>query len=401
MGKLTARKVQTARPGKYGDGLGLWLRVRKDGTKSWVLRYMLAGRSREMGLGPIHTISLAQARVAATKCREQLLGGFDPIDERQRERTAALGRMTFKECAEQFLKAHESSWSNPKHRKQWSSTLEIYAFPRLGDLPVNAIGTSEVMRALEPIWREKTETASRLRGRIERVLDWAKVREYGDGDNPARWRGHLDQLLPAPSKIAPVKHHPALPYRDVPVFMEALREQVGIAARALEFAILTAARSGEVRGIKWDEVDRETWIVPAERMKANKEHRVPLPERALAIMEEMRKHGETGFVFESQMRAGKPLSDMSLLAVLKRMGRDDLTVHGFRSTFRDWVAEQTAYPREVAEQALAHTISNQVEAAYLRSDLFDKRQGLMSDWAAYCEHPPAKGAVVPIRGSGE
>ena len=252
------------------------------------------------------------------------------------------------------------------------------------------------MRVLEPIWHEKTETASRLRGRIERVLDWARVREYREGDNPARWRGHLDNLLPAPSKIAPVKHYSALPIGEVPVFMKKLRDQDGVAALALEFAILTAARSGEVRCMAWDELENGTWTVPAERMKANKEHRVPLAKRALAIIDEMRRYGEVGFVFESQIRAGKPLSDMSLLAVLKRMGRSDLTVHGFRSTFRDWVAEQTAYPREVAEQALAHTISNQVEAAYLRSDLFEKRKRLMSDWAAYCEQTLTKGVVVPI-----
>ena len=396
MSKLTARKIQTAGPGKYGDGNGLWLRIRKDGTKSWMLRFMLAGRSRDMGLGPLHIVSLAQARVAAARCREQLLAGIDPIDERRRERTAALGRMTFQECAEQFLNMREGDWSNPKHRKQWSSTLKTYAYPKLGNMPVNAIKTSEVMQVLEPIWREKTETASRLRGRIERILDWAKANEYRDGDNPARWRGHLKELLRAPSKVAPVKHHPALPYRDAPVFMKELCEQVGISARALEFAILTAARSGEVRGMKWDEIDGDTWIVPGERMKANKEHRVPLSERAQGIVEDMRSHGETGFVFKSQMRAGKPLSDMSLSAVLRRMGQEDVTVHGFRSTFRDWVAEQTAYPSDVAEAALAHTISNKVQAAYQRGDMLEKRQRLMTAWTDYCERPAIEGKVVPI-----
>ena len=398
MGKLTDRKARTAGPGKYGDGHGLRLIVRDDGTRSWVFRFMLNGRAREMGLGPLHTVSLAQARELATDYRGQLLRGLDPIDERRRARMAAFGSLTFKECAEQFLEAHSGSWKNAKHRQQWTSTLETYAYPRLGDLPINAIETSDVMRALDPIWREKTETAQRLRGRIERVLDWAKVSGYREGENPARWRGHLDNLLPAPSKIAPVNHHPALPFAEVPKFMGSLRKQSAISARALEFTILTASRSGEVRNMKWDELDGATWTVPAERMKAKKEHRVPLPKRALAVIEEMRKHGEKGFVFGSPTRASKPLSDMTLLRLLRRMSRSDLTVHGFRSTFRDWVAERTAFPSDVAEAALAHTIANKVQAAYQRGGLFDKRQKLMDAWAGYCESTPdAEADVVPIR----
>lgn len=398
MGKLTDRKAQTLGPGMYGDGQGLWLNVRKDGTRAWVFRYMIAGRARAMGLGPLHTISLADAREMAGNYRKQVLQGTDPIDERRRERTVAIGRKTFRECAKEFLEAHQSSWKNAKHRQQWASTLGTYAYPIIGDLPVNAVGTGEVMRVIEPIWQAKTETAKRLRGRIERVLDWARVREYREGDNPARWRGHLDQLLPAPSKIATVNHHPALPFAEIPEFMALLRKRAGVATLALEFAILTAARSGEVRGMKWGEIEAGTWTVPAERMKANKEHRVPLPERAQAVIEEMRKHGETGFVFESLTKPDNPLSDMTLLAVLKCMGRDDLTVHGFRSTFRDWVSERTAYPGDVAEAALAHTIAYKVQAAYQRGDLFDKRQKLMSAWADYCESPPKLDAsVVPIR----
>lgn len=396
MGKLSDRKIRTVGQGMYGDGQGLWLNVRKDGTRAWVFRYMLAGRARAMGLGPLHTVSLAQARELATTNRRHLLQGIDPIDERRRKRAAAIGRFTFKQCAEKFLEAHGSGWRNEKHRKQWASTLKTYAFPHIGDLPVNAIGTGEIMRVLEPIWHNKTETANRLRGRVERVLDWARVREYREGDNPARWRGHLDNLLPKPSTIVPVRHHPALPFAKMPAFMGALRERNGVAAQALEFTILTAARSGEVRGMKWDELKGETWTVPAERMKANKDHRVPLPKRALAIIEEMRRHGETGLVFGSPTNADKPLSDMTLLAVLKRMGRSDLTVHGFRSTFRDWISERTAYPSDVAEAALAHTIANKVQAAYQRGDLFDKRHKLMTAWASYCERPASKGEIVRI-----
>lgn len=396
MGKLSDRKIRTVGPGMYGDGQGLWLNVRKDGTRAWVFRYMLVGRARAMGLGPLHTVSLAQARELATINRGHLLQGIDPIDERRRKRAATVGRFTFKQCAEKFLKAHEGSWRNVKHRKQWASTLKTYAYPHIGDLPVNSIGTGEIMRVLEPIWHNKTETAKRLRGRVERVLDWARVREYREGDNPARWRGHLDNLLPKPSTIAPVRHHPALPFDEIPEFMTALRESSAVAPKALEFAILTASRSGEVRGMTWDEIKGETWTVPAERMKADKEHRVPLSERALAILEEMRKHGETGLVFGSLTNADKPLSDMTLLAVLKRMGRSDLTVHGFRSTFRDWISERTAYPSDVAEAALAHTIANKVQVAYQRGDLFEKRCKLMEAWADYCTQPPAGGKVVPI-----
>jgi len=398
MGKLTDRKCQTAKPGKYGDGHGLQLSVRQDGSRSWVFRYMLVGRAREMGLGPLHTISLADARQTASDYRKMVLQGLDPIDERRRKRTAVLGQLTFSECAKQFLDAHSSGWRNAKHRQQWASTLGTYAYPIIGDLPVNAVGTGEIMRVIEPIWQTKTETAKRLRGRIGRVLDWARVREHREGDNPARWRGHLDQLLPAPSKIATVIHHPALPFAEIPEFMTLLRKRTGVAALALEFAILTAARSGEVRGMKWGEIKGETWTVPAERMKANKEHRVPLPKRAQAIIKEMRKHGEAGFVFESLAKASKPLSDMTLLAVLKRMGRNDLTVHGFRSTFRDWISERTAFSSDVAEAALAHTIANKVQAAYQRGDLFEKRRKLMGAWAGYCESDPeAEAEVVSIR----
>lgn len=400
MGKLTAVKAQNAPPGKYGDGRGLQLHVRKNGTRAWVFRYMLNGKAREMGLGPLHTVSLAKAREIAADCRRQLVLGEDPINNRRQKRISAAGQMTFRDCAERFLEAHQNSWRNEKHRKQWASTLEAYAYPKIGDHPVNTVGTAEVMRVLDPIWRTKTETAKRLRGRVERILDWARVREYREGENPARWRGHLDNLLPAPSRIAKVNHHPALAFTEVPEFMATLRGRTGVAARALEFLILTAARSGEVRHMTWDEVDGDTWIVPAERMKNQREHRVPLTERALDILKEMAEHGDKGLVFKSLHRAGKPLSDMTLLAVLKRMKRDDLTVHGFRSTFRDWIGERTEFSSDVAEKALAHTIGDEVRKAYQRGDLFDKRRKLMDMWAAYCCSPTKVEVAAFATGGG-
>lgn len=399
--KLTALKVKSVTsPGLYGDGLGLWLRVRPSGVKSWAFRYMIDGRAREMGLGPTHTITLAKAREKATECRIAILEGRDPIKERRRERVKQRGSLSFRECAEKYIAAHKASWKNDKHKAQWTATLETYAFPAFGDLPVAEVDTADVMRTLEPIWSTKTETASRLRGRIERVLDWAKAREYRHGENPACWRGHLDNLLPARSKVQRVKHHAALPYTEMPGFMTDLRACDGISARALEFAILTGTRSGEVRGAAWDEIEGAVWTIPGERMKAGKSHRVPLSDRAKAILTGMRAHGQSGFIFPSTKRSAS-LSDMSMTAVLRRMGRNDLTAHGFRSTFRDWAAERTGYPREVCEMALAHSIPDKVEAAYRRGDLFDKRRRLMDEWARYCnQSPDADAEVVPMRRRG-
>ena len=296
--------------------------------------------------------------------------------------------LTFKECAEQYIEANKPSWSNPKHAAQWSATLKTYAFPVIGDQPVskisNSAGTDLVMKVLEPIWYEKTETASRVRGRIETILDWAKVRGYRDGENPARWRGHLDKLLPPKGKITPVKHHAAMPYADVPAFMQRLRAEQGTAARALEFAILTAARTSEVLGAKRSEIDRKArmWIVPPERMKARREHRVPLSDAALAIVY---KTPDGKFLFPGA-KHGKPLSNMAMTMLLDRMGiRNQATAHGFRSAFRDWGSEATDYPNELLEMAIAHTVGDKVEAAYRRGDLLQKRHRLMADWAAYCE----------------
>jgi integrase len=290
--------------------------------------------------------------------------------------------MTFDQCAAAYFKAHRAGWRNAKHAAQWSSTIKTYAEPVIGALPVQGIDTTLVIKIIEPLWSKKSETASRLRGRIEAVLDWATVRGYRQGDNPARWRGHLDKLLPARTKVSKVKHHAALPYRELPKFMAALRGQDGMSARALEFLILTAARTGEVIGALPAEIKDRVWTVPAGRMKGSREHRVPLAAPALAVAE---KHNQRNgaFLFPGA-KDDKPLSNMAMLALLERMGRSDLTAHGFRSTFRDWAAECTNYPNEVVEMALAHTINSKVEAAYRRGDLFEKRKSLMSEWAEFC-----------------
>jgi integrase len=402
LNRLSAVEVRAIdRKGMYHDGGGLYLQVSTSGAKSWIYRFMLDAKPREMGLGPVNIIPLVEARKRAAECRRMRLDGIDPIETRrakhgQRKLEAARG-MTFDACAAAYLDAHQDSWRNAKHRDQWRNTLNSYASPVFGSLPVQAVDVALVMKALEPIWRGKPETASRLRGRIETVLDWATVREYRKGENPARWRGHLDKLLPAGAKIQKVQHHPALPYDELADFMKALRDQDGIAARALEFLILTAARTGEIIGARWDEVDleEEIWTVPGERMKAGREHRVPLSAAALVILNRMKETRESDFVFPGGKKS-MPLSNMAMLAVLKRVGRDDLTAHGFRSTFRDWAAECTGFRSEVVEMALAHTIENKVEAAYRRGDMFQKRRQLMEAWTRFCERPKSRADVEPI-----
>jgi integrase len=403
-GRLTALKVARAkRPGMYPDGGGLYLQVAAHGA-SWVYRYMLHGRARTMGLGPLALYGLAEARAKAQDARRLRHEGIDPIEARHaqavQQRLAAAREMTFRQCAARLIEAMRPSWRSSVHAAQWETTLATYADPVIGTLPVAAIDTALVLRVLEPIWTAKPETASRLRGRIEAVLDWATARGYRAGENPARWRGHLDKLLPARAKVARVEHHPALPYAELPSFLLALREQEGFAARALEFAILTAARSGEVRGCRRSEIDLvdKVWTIPARRMKGGREHRVPLASRALAILREMHAHADDGFVFPGS-RPGKPFSKMAIPNVLRRMGRDDTTVHGFRSSFRDWAAETTAYPNHVVEQALAHAIGNAVEKAYRRGDLFEKRRRLMQQWATFCTTASVQqtGNVAPIR----
>lgn len=396
--KLTSLAVKRiTKRGYYGDGGGLWLQVGKSGTKSWVFRFTLDGRSREMGLGALHTVSLSKAREIARDHRKLLLEGTDPIERRvdakAARRLSQARSLTFDECASAYIAAHKSAWRNAKHASQWRATLTTYASPILGDLPVADIDTALVMRCLDPIWKEKTETASRVRGRIESVLDWAGARGYRRGENAARWKGHLDKLLPAKAKVRRVKHHRALPYREIGAFMVQLRKQNGIAALALEFTVLTAARTGEVIGARWDEIDRDaaTWTIPANRMKSRKAHRVPLCSRAVAILETV-KPLNSQWVFPS--RRGH-LSTGGMTMLLRRMGKP-VTVHGFRSTFRDWCAEMTAYPREAAEMALAHIVSDAVEAAYRRGDLFEKRVRLMDEWAAHCNREAAPGEVVSI-----
>ena len=388
--RLSARAVATTtNPGYHPDGGGLYLQVSRTGTKSWIFCFTLAGRAREMGLGELALLSLAQARERTIECRKLLKEGVDPIEARRTQRDVArlaeARSTTFENCATAYIEAHQPGWRNAKHAEQWRSTLRTYAFPILADLPVQDIDTNLVMQVLEPIWRTKTETASRVRGRIESILDWAKVRQLRRGDNPALWRGHLDNLLPQRAKVKKVVHHPALPFDEMADFVQRLKAEAGAAARGLEFQILTAARTGEVIGAQWDEIDesKNLWIVPGERMKAGREHRVALSGKAVAILMEMRERRESRFVFPG-LRQERSLSNMAFLALLKRMGRSDLTAHGFRSSFRDWAAERTSYPREVTEMALAHSIGDKVEAAYRRGDLFEKRFQMMEDWARHC-----------------
>lgn len=374
----------------YADGGGLYLQISRSGTKSWIFRYALDGRSREMGLGPLHSVTLAEARDFALEARKLKHRGVDPIDARLQERRAKrlddARAITFNQAAAVFLKANRVGWKNAKHAAQWETTLSTYAGPVFGEFSVAGVDTAMVLKAVEPIWTTKPETASRLRGRIEAVLDWATARGFRQGENPARWRGHLDKLLPAKAKVRKVTHHAALPYPELPVFMAALARQPGVGAYALTFAILTAARTGEVIGARWAEIDLAAgvWTVPDERMKAGREHRIPLSEGAMAILNSMAEVRTSEFVFPGG-KADRPLSNMALLATLKRMNRPDLTAHGFRSTFRDWAAEITDYPGEVVEMALAHTVANKVEAAYRRGDLFEKRKGLMSDWWRFAQ----------------
>ncbi len=394
--RMTASMVARSKePGLYSDGGGLYLQVTTgvDGTprRSWVFRYRtIAGKAREMGLGSALDVSLADARQAADLARKRVRRGGGPIADRRADKVRAIAEaaraMTFRQCAEAYIEAHADGWKNPKHRQQWSRTLETYAYPVFGSVAVVDVDVAMVTKVLDPIWSTKTETASRVRGRIESVLDWAAVRGYRKGENPARWRGHLQKALPARSKIQKVRHHSALPYAEIPRFITQLRRSESVSARALEFLILTATRTGEAVGARWCEIDLSNaiWTIPFERMKAAREHRVPLSPQAVAILTDLRLLASEVWVFPGLK--GRALSNMAMLQQLTRtMKRSDLTVHGFRSTFRDWAAEETNYAREVAEAALAHVVGDKVEAAYRRGDLFEKRRGLMRDWGSYCE----------------
>lgn len=346
---------------------------------------MIDGRARNMGLGPCDLVSLAEAREKARAARKAMLDGIDPLDARReakaRRRLEAAKRMTFSAAAERMMASHGAAWSNPKHKAQWRSTLQTYCYPVVGELPVGDIDTALVLKILEPIWAEKSETASRLRGRIEAVLDWARARGDRTGENPARWKGHLDRLLPAKRRVRKVQNHPALPFSDLPAFVADLRLRDELSARALELTVLTAARTGEIIGARWSEFDIDTgvWTIPAERMKGKREHRVPLCPRALELLKALPREGE--YVFPGG-RVGKPVSNSALLKLMRGM-RPGFVPHGLRSTFRDWAAERTNHPSEVVEMALAHAVANKVEAAYRRGDLFEKRRALMNDWCSY------------------
>ena len=414
---LTAAKVRTAKPGRYGDGGGLYLLVRAPEGRFWVFRYTMPGaKMREVGLGRAGSgagaVALAEARERAADLQRSVKAGVDPLAKREADAAsaaaeaaaAAIRGKTFRDVAELFLASHEAGWRNPKHRQQWRNTLEAYAHPHMGAVPVADVGTAHVMAALEPIWTAKPETASRVRGRIEAVLDYAAAREWRRGENPARWRGHLAKLLLSLGRVAKVRHHAALPWAEVPHFMRLLRQREGTAARALELAVLTAARTGEVLGMRWSEIDfaQAVWTVPAERMKAGREHRVPLAPAAVALLRglpppdapnHLTEGAGAALVFPGA-GAGRPLSNMAMLMLLRRMGRGDLTAHGFRSSFRDWAAEATTFPRELAEAALAHVNADKTEAAYQRGDLLGKRRRLMEAWAAYCAKSAEMGGRV-------
>lgn len=389
--KLTARKVATARPGKYSDGGNLYLVVSPTETRKWVLRFTWRGRPKEMGLGSASSVPLADAREKAVNARRKVAQGLNPIVERKRDG----GIPTFGQMADDVHEALSAGFRNEKHKAQWKMTLATYAAP-LRPKPVDTIATDDVLSVLKPIWKDKAETASRLRGRIEKVLDAAKAKGFRDGENPARWRGHLDHLLPRPLKLTR-GHHAAMAYDDVAAFIGKLRKREATAALALEFCILTAGRSGEVLGLRWPEVDLEKkiWTVPAERMKAGREHRVPLSSRAVLILKTLAKAKQSEFVFAGHDR-NKPLSGMAMEMVLRRMKIENATVHGFRSSFRDWAGNVSNFPREVTETALAHVIGDKAEQAYRRSDALEKRRKLMEAWANYCERRNNSN-IIPIR----
>jgi integrase len=424
--RLSSAKVKHAKPGMHADGGGLYLQVtvgKEVGqvNKSWLFRFARAGRERQMGLGSLNTVGLSEAREEAERCRKVIREGKDPVDVRDALRASAnvakAKSVPFEWCAIAYMAAHEAGWRNAKHRQQWTNTLQTYVYPVIGKLPVDAVDTGLITQILSPIWTAKNETASRIRGRIEVILDWAKVNGHRSGDNPARWRGHLDHLLAPRRKVRKGGHHPALPYEKIPEFMRELRAQEGLAAKALEFTILTAARSGETRGAPWEgEIDTagKLWTVPAARMKGERKHEVPLTAPALAVIEYMRSVRQNDYVFPGDT-ANEPLSDMALTEVIRRMnqarekagkplwvdpnqGNREVVPHGFRSSFRDWAGEVTSFPDSVAEAAIAHAKGCKTEAAYQRGTMLQRRRKLMEAWSKYCGTPAAvNGNVVPMQ----
>jgi integrase len=409
MGRVLNRLSDVAvrakkRPGYVADGGNLYLRVAPGGTKGWIFRFSMGGRTRDAGLGSYPTVSLMKAREEAERCRRLVAQGIDPIQARERERAsaraAAAKAVTFDQCAQSFVASQELGWRNSKTGANLRTTLKTYAYPVFGELSVQAIDTGLVLKVLEPIWGEKPATATRLRASIERILNWAKARGHRTGENPAAWRGHLDQILAARARVQPVEHHRALPYDDIPEFMKQVRACDGISARALELMILTASRVGEVLGARWDEFDlrAKLWTIPKERMKSGKEHRVPMAPRALAIVQEMAESRLNDFVFPGA-RQNRPLSDIGIRVLVRELHEGVITRHGFRSSFRDWAAERTSFPNHVVEMALAHAVSDAVEAAYRRGDLLEKRRKLMEAWAAYCERLSAQ--IVLLKRDGD
>lgn len=407
-GKLSPTKVaKMATPGLHADGGNLYLQVTPGGAKSWSFRFMLDGRPREMGLGPLHAISLAEARARAAEARRLLLDRIDPIEHRRSAHAqglrAAVQAKTFEACANAYITAHGPAWSNAKHAQQWRATLSTYVYPTFGQLPVAAIDLDLIEQVLSPIWVKKPETASRLRGRIEAILDYAKTRGWRTGDNPARWKGVVENILPAKTTVVRIKHHAALPWRELPAFMAQLGDQGGVAAQALAFTILAAVRTGDVIRATWREINIEqrVWTIPAARVKGRqRDHRVPLSEDATMLTKgcatAIGNCSPDGFIFPGE-KTGKGLSNMAMLAVLRRLGRDDVTTHGFRSTFRDWAAEATDYRHEVIEAALAHVVDDKVVAAYRRTDFFDRRRDLMGDWSRFClGREAAELEVIPV-----
>lgn len=389
--QLTVRKIASLKDGVHGDGGNLWITIRGE-TRAWTFRFKspLTGKRREMGLGPARDVSLSEARAKATDARRLLLEGIDPLEEQARKRRSVVRERTFEEVAEHYITEQTPAWKDQRSAPMWRSSLGRHVYPVMGSRPIGQVQTDDILSVLRPIWETTTETASRLRGRIERILDYAHSHQWREGDNPARWRGHLANILPKPTAVAKVVHHAAIPYRDLPAVFTQLGRQDGSAALAARFLCLTAARSGEVRHALWSEIDfgKQIWVVPAERMKAKREHRVPLTASALDVLRRMKilkSPASTGGLVFPGGKIGSPLSDVALSKALHRAaGTKDVTIHGLRSCFRDWAAEETDFSREVAEMALAHAIGDKVEAAYRRGDLFSKRQEMMRQWEKFC-----------------